>query len=81
MVLYFLQHWSQQGATIIDDLEISDVDIILNPFQSGEAMTMLAEFKLSLTDYLQDLTESPVQSLADIIAFNNNNAHLVCSFD
>ncbi|KAL3539064.1 hypothetical protein ACH5RR_002430 [Cinchona calisaya] len=67
---------SQQGATIIDDLEISNVEIILDPFQSGETMAMLAEFKLSLTDYLQDLTESPVRSFSDIISFNKNNPDL-----
>lgn len=71
-----LRTLSHQGATIIDDLEISNIDVILDPFQSGETAAMLAEFKLSLNDYLQGLTESPVRSLADIIAFNKNNPDL-----
>jgi len=37
----------------------------------------MAEFKLSLNDYLKDLITSPVWSLADIIAFNKNNPDLV----
>lgn len=71
-----LRTLSQQGATIIDDLEISNIGVILDPFQSGETVAMLAEFKLSLNDYLQGLTESPVRSLGDIIAFNKNNPDL-----
>lgn len=68
----------QGGATIVDNLEILNVDAILNPFQSGETIALLAEFKLYLNDYLQGLTTSSVNSLADIIAFNKNNPDLVC---
>ncbi|KAK9286318.1 hypothetical protein L1049_014708 [Liquidambar formosana] len=49
----------------------------MDPFQSGEVVAMLAEFKLSINDYLKELIHSPVRSLADIIAFNLENPDLV----
>ena len=61
----------------MDDLEIADVEKILDPNQSGEFEIMLTEFKISINDYLKDLTNSPVRSLADVIAFNRNNSELV----
>jgi amidase len=61
----------------VDNLEIANVDVILNPSQSGELTAMLAEFKVTLNDYLKELISSPVRSLADIIAFNQNNPQLV----
>ncbi|KAH7851123.1 hypothetical protein Vadar_007597 [Vaccinium darrowii] len=66
----------QRGATIVDDLEITDVEVILDPYQSGEVVAMLAEFKLAITDYLKELISSPVRSLADVIAFNTGNPDL-----
>ncbi|KAJ0076861.1 hypothetical protein Patl1_35679 [Pistacia atlantica] len=66
----------QNGATIVDNLEIADVDVIVNPGRSGELTAMLAGFKISVNDYLKELISSPVRSLADIIAFNQNNEDL-----
>ncbi|CAL5377043.1 unnamed protein product [Camellia sinensis] len=66
----------QGGATIVDNLEITNVDVILDPYQSGEVMVMLAEFKLARNDYLKGLITSPVWSLSDVITFNMNNADL-----
>ncbi|KAK7264166.1 hypothetical protein RJT34_31771 [Clitoria ternatea] len=66
----------QRGATVLDNLEIENLSIILNPMQSGEIKTMLAEFKLSINDYLQELVYSPVRSLAEIIEFNINHPDL-----
>lgn len=66
----------ERGATVVDNLEIENLSIILNPFQSGEMVTLLAEFKLSINKYLQELIYSPVRSLAEIIEFNINNPHL-----
>ncbi|KAJ9189601.1 hypothetical protein P3X46_000875 [Hevea brasiliensis] len=63
----------KSGATIVDNLEITDIDTILNPKQSGELTLMLAEFKLYLNDYLKELITSPVRTLAEVIAFNENN--------
>ncbi|KAK4562358.1 hypothetical protein RGQ29_005008 [Quercus rubra] len=66
----------QRGATVVDNLEIANVDVILSSKRSGELTAMLAEFKVSFNDYLKDLISSPVRSLADIIAFNQNNPDL-----
>ncbi|KAL0920454.1 hypothetical protein M5K25_009592 [Dendrobium thyrsiflorum] len=63
----------QKGAILVDNLEISNVSTILDPFQSGEEAVLLAEFKLSLNAYLSELEISPVRSLADIITFNNEH--------
>ncbi|XVE93797.1 hypothetical protein REPUB_Repub01dG0225900 [Reevesia pubescens] len=60
----------REGAVVVDNLQIANIDVILNFTVSGEAAATLAEFKLSLNAYLKDLLASPVQSLADIIAFN-----------
>ncbi|KAL0536075.1 hypothetical protein IC582_025007 [Cucumis melo] len=66
----------EKGGVIVDDLEIADIDIILSPKRSGELTVMLADFKLLLNDYLKELVSSPVRSLADVIAFNNNHTQL-----
>ncbi|KAF7810801.1 putative amidase [Senna tora] len=66
----------REGAIVVDNLEISNVDTILNPNKSGEAVAIVAEFKLSLNAYLKNLVVSPVRSLADVIAFNDKNADL-----
>ncbi|GAV80538.1 Amidase domain-containing protein [Cephalotus follicularis] len=66
----------QKGATILDNLEIANLDIILDPYQSGELVALLAEFKVSINQYLEELNSTPVKSLADIIAFNSNNPDL-----
>lgn len=62
---------------MVDNLEIANIDIILDPSESGELEIMMTEFKISINAYLQDLVVSPVKSLADIIAFNENNPDLV----
>lgn len=46
---------------LIDHLEIANIDVILNSTASGEAIAMLAGFKLSLNAYLKDLVVSPVE--------------------
>ena len=61
----------------MDNLEIDNVDVILDPSQSGELIALLAEFKVYVNEYLKELTKSPVMSLADIIAFNSDNSDLV----
>ncbi|KAL0907546.1 hypothetical protein M5K25_021961 [Dendrobium thyrsiflorum] len=62
-----------KGAILVDNIELKNVEIMQNVFASGEATALLAEFKLSLNAYLKDLVSSPVRSLADIIAFNNQH--------
>ncbi|KAK7312239.1 hypothetical protein VNO77_35970 [Canavalia gladiata] len=66
----------QRGATLVDNLEIENISIILNPMQSGEMIALLTEFKLSINNYLQELAYSSVKSLADIIEFNFNHPDL-----
>lgn len=68
----------QGGATVLDNLQIPNIDIIMDPNQSGEEIALLTEFKLSINQYLQELVKSPVRSLEDIISFNDNNPDLVC---
>ncbi|KAL0912616.1 hypothetical protein M5K25_018600 [Dendrobium thyrsiflorum] len=63
----------QYGAILVDNIEIAGVDTIVNQLQSGEVVALLAEFKLSLDTYLKNLVSSPVRSLSDVIAFNNNH--------
>ncbi|KAL8060230.1 hypothetical protein ABFX02_02G011300 [Erythranthe guttata] len=66
----------KQGAEVMDNLEIDRVDEILNPNDSGEMSIMMAEFKTSINVYLKELDNSPIRSLADIIAFNESNPEL-----
>ncbi|XP_021753116.1 putative amidase C869.01 [Chenopodium quinoa] len=66
----------EKGAILVDDLEISNIGEILNPHHSGELTAMLADFKHAIPEYLEGLESSPVRSLADIIAFNENNPEL-----
>ncbi|KAL4318514.1 hypothetical protein GQ457_18G018020 [Hibiscus cannabinus] len=64
------QTLKQGGAIVVDNVQIDNIDVILNVNASGEAAASIAEFKLSLNAYLEELVVSPVRSLADIIAFN-----------
>ncbi|WOK98821.1 amidase [Canna indica] len=72
----FEEHFNtmrRNGATLIDNLEIANLSTILDVSQSGEQVALLAEFKLALNSYLSQLSNSPVRSLADVIAFNNEH--------
>lgn len=73
---YHLQTLRQGGSVIVDHLEIANINAILNSTGSGEAIALLAEFKISLNTYLKDLVASPVRTLADVIAFNQKFADL-----
>ncbi|XP_058190841.1 probable amidase At4g34880 isoform X2 [Rhododendron vialii] len=66
----------ERGAIVVDNLHIANIDKILNPAHSGELMVMVADFKTSINAYLKELINSPVRSLSDIIAFNENNPEL-----
>ncbi|XP_056164755.1 probable amidase At4g34880 [Syzygium oleosum] len=77
--LAFQNHFQtlrQAGAVLVDNLKIDNIDIILNATASGEAIAILAEFKITLNAYLKDLVASPARSLADVIAFNQKNSKL-----
>ncbi|KAI9114914.1 hypothetical protein K1719_013927 [Acacia pycnantha] len=64
----------QQGAVLIDNLKIDNVEIIED---AGYEFTALhAEFKIALNSYLKALIHSPVKTLADVIRFNNKRPDL-----
>ncbi|KAM3291883.1 hypothetical protein P3S67_020172 [Capsicum chacoense] len=71
-----LQTLRQQGAVLVDNLNIANLDIILDFNLSGEAIAVLAEFKIALNAYLKELVDSPVRSLEDVIIFNQKNPEL-----
>lgn len=66
----------QEGAVVIDHLQIANMDEILSEASASENTAMVAEFKISLNAYLKELVTSPVRSIADVIAFNNKNSEL-----
>ncbi|KAM3376852.1 hypothetical protein P3S68_009265 [Capsicum galapagoense] len=71
-----LQTLRQQGAVLVDNVNIANLDIILDFNLSGEAIAVLAEFKIALNAYLKELVDSPVRSLEDVIIFNQKNPEL-----
>ncbi|KAK3194887.1 hypothetical protein Dsin_026197 [Dipteronia sinensis] len=73
---HHIQTMRQRGAVVVDNLTIANVDDILDASGSGELVTFVAEFKLSLNAYLKGLVSSPVRSLAEVIAFNNKFSKL-----
>ncbi|XP_010447025.1 PREDICTED: putative amidase C869.01 [Camelina sativa] len=64
----------RKGAIVINNLTIPNMEVIVSPTNSGEEIALLAEFKMSLNAYLKELVESPVRSLADVIAYNEEFA-------
>nr|GMC78312.1 putative amidase C869.01 [Ipomoea batatas] len=66
----------EQGAVLIDNVEIANLNTILDANSSGESTALLAEFKIAINAYLQGLLHSPVRSLTDLIAFNNKYSDL-----
>ncbi|ESR36860.1 hypothetical protein CICLE_v10028286mg [Citrus x clementina] len=72
---HHLQTLRQEGALVIDHLEIANVNS-KNSISNDETIAMLAEFKLALNAYLKELVTSPVRSLAEVIAFNNKFSDL-----
>ncbi|KAB1207596.1 hypothetical protein CJ030_MR7G022898 [Morella rubra] len=64
----------QEGAVLVDNVEIANIDVILN--QTSKTMALLIEFKPSLNKYLKEVVSSPVRTLADVIAFDNKFSDL-----
>ncbi|XP_060168586.1 probable amidase At4g34880 [Lycium barbarum] len=71
-----IQKLRRQGALLVDNVNIANIETILDFNLSGEASAVLAEFKIALNNYLNELVGSPVRSLADIIMFNQKNPEL-----
>ncbi|KAG7978174.1 hypothetical protein I3843_05G070500 [Carya illinoinensis] len=65
----------KRGAVLLDNLEIPDL-AAYDISGSAETIALLAEFRISLNEYLKELVASPVRSLADAIAFNKKNPKL-----
>ncbi|KAG9457331.1 hypothetical protein H6P81_001839 [Aristolochia fimbriata] len=64
----------QQGASVVDNLEVPHIMETMNIMMSGEMTALSAELKNDLNAYLSALPKSPVKSLADIIKFNEKSA-------
>jgi amidase len=61
----------EAGATLVDDLSLAPRDEI----RPHELIVMMTEFKVGLNAYLAGLgPETPVRTLADVIAFNEAHA-------
>ncbi|KAJ1270220.1 hypothetical protein BS78_06G037300 [Paspalum vaginatum] len=63
----------QHGAIVIENLDIANLSVSQNITRSGFLAAAPAEFKFYLNNYLSNLSYSPVRSLAEIIAFNNDH--------
>lgn len=67
-----IERMRESGAIIVDPAEIPTAEQMSK--SEAELTHMLYEFKANLNAYLAELTESPVRTLADIIAFNTAHA-------
>ncbi|KAG6711866.1 hypothetical protein I3842_05G077200 [Carya illinoinensis] len=65
----------KRGAVLLDNLEIPNLADHGISWRA-EDTALLAEFKISVNEYLKELVASPVRSLADAIAFNKKNPKL-----
>jgi amidase len=59
----------KEGATLVDEIDPRG----FSEFDDDEMTVLLYEFKAGLNSYLSKLKDSPVKSLADVIAFNEKN--------
>jgi amidase len=64
-----LQVLKKEGATLIDEVDPKG----FTEFDDDEMIVLLYELKAGLNAYLARLKDSPVKSLADVIAFNEKN--------
>ncbi len=67
-----IEQMRKLGAIIIDPADIPTAGEIST--SKSEDTVLLFEFKADLNAYLAELVDSPVRTLADIIAFNNAHA-------
>ena len=58
---------------MVDNLKIANIDEI----SSSEETALVAEFKIYINAYLNELVASPIRSLSDLIAFNKKNSESV----
>ncbi len=67
-----IKRMRELGAEIIDPADIPTAEQMSS--SKSEHTVLLFEFKTDLNEYLAELVSSPVRTLADIIAFNNEHA-------
>ena len=79
LIRNFPQNFRHEGAILVDNLEIANIDVILN-IGTSEMTALIIEFKQALNKYLKELVASPVRTLADAIAFNKKFSDLVSVF-
>ncbi|KAJ5098877.1 hypothetical protein N7532_005878 [Penicillium argentinense] len=66
----------QKSKKFVDNVDlISTKEFVLDD-QNSELLIWLVDMKRSLGEYLQDLEESEVRSLADVIEYNNKHADI-----
>jgi amidase len=68
-----VERMRELGAVIVDPADIPTTEQMSTT--EAETIVMLYEFKADLNAYLANLQETPVHTLADIIAFNNAHAN------
>ncbi|XP_042514948.1 probable amidase At4g34880 [Macadamia integrifolia] len=68
-----LETMREKGAVVLDGLVVPDFDTIVMPNESGQSVALKYELKRDLNAYFSNLLESPVRSLADVIAFNEKH--------
>ncbi|HEY7414756.1 MAG TPA: amidase family protein, partial [Ktedonobacteraceae bacterium] len=67
-----IQRLAELGTTIVDPADIPTAQQMAS--SDSEKTVLHFEFKADLNNYLSELVESPVHTLEDIIAFNNQHA-------
>ena len=67
-----IQQMQELGAILIDNTDIPTAQQMAS--SDSEMTVLLFEFKADLNAYLAELSDTSIQTLADIIAFNNTHA-------
>jgi amidase len=71
-----LEVMASLGATLVDPIEPPDTKAI----SESELTVLLTEFKVGMVAYLAGLRSSPMHSLADLIAFNDEHCEAELQF-
>ncbi|GAC1539038.1 MAG: amidase [Polyangiales bacterium] len=64
-----LETLRKAGAILVDPIELASTD-----YDAAELEVLLFEFKTDLEGYLRSLRETPVRTLAELVAWNERNA-------
>jgi amidase len=69
-----IQHMRAMGAIIVDPADIPTAKQMAAD-EDSETTVLLYELKADMNNYLSELSNTSMQTLADLIAFNEANAH------